>query len=151
MAAGEYILLVRNLGAFWLEFGAVGGGIQVFEWGVGKLDNGGEKIQLSKPGDEVDGTRYYIRVDRVNYSDGSHPVGEDPWPTEADGAGSSLSRKILSDYGNDVTNWKAASPSPGAANPYYLRAKQQVGHYSPLSRYSYRLYPTSRQARTISG
>ena len=116
MAAGEHILLVRNLGAFESEFGAVDGGVQVFEWELGKLDNGSEKIQLSKPGDEVDGERYYIRVDRVNYSDGSHPVGDDPWPTEADGAGSSLSRKAPTDYGNDVINWKAASPSPGQRN-----------------------------------
>jgi len=116
MAAGEYILLVRNLSAFESEFGAVGG-IQVFEWELGKLDNGSEKIQLSKPGDEVDGERYYVRVDRVNYSDGSHPVGDDPWPTQADGAGSSLSRKEPEDYGNDVINWKAASPLPGDANP----------------------------------
>jgi len=117
VAAGEHILLVRNLSAFESEFGTVGGGIQVFEWGVGKLDNGGEKIQLSKPGDEVDGERYYIRVDRVNYSDGSHPVGDDPWPNEADGNGSSLARKEPSDYGNDVVNWEPASPSPGVANP----------------------------------
>ena len=115
MTAGEYILLVRNVSAFESQFGAVGGGVQVFEWELGKLDNGSEKIQLSKPGDEVEGTRYYIRVDRVNYSDGSHPVGGDPWPTEPDGAGSSLVRKEPEDYGNDVINWKAASPSPGAS------------------------------------
>jgi hypothetical protein len=117
MAAGEYILLVRNLSAFESEFGAAGGGVQVFEWQLGKLDNGSEKIQLSRPGDEVEGKRYYIRVDRVNYSDGSHPVGGDPWPTETDGAGSSLSRKAPEDYGNDVVNWKPAFPSPGAVNP----------------------------------
>jgi hypothetical protein len=117
MAAGEHILLVRNLSAFESEFGAVVGGVQVFEWELGKLDNGSEKVELSKPGDEVDGTRYYIRVDRVNYSDGSHPVGEDPWPTEADGAGSSLARRVPTDYGNDVINWQAASPSPGDVNP----------------------------------
>ena len=117
MAAGEHILLVRNLSAFESEFGAVPGGVQVFEWSLGKLDNGSEKVQLSKPGDEVEGTRYYIRVDRVNYSDGSHPVGEDPWPTEADGAGSSLSRIVPSEYGNDVINWKATSASPGTINP----------------------------------
>jgi len=117
MAAGEHILLVRNLSAFESKFGAVGGGVQVFEWELGKLDNGSEKIQLSKPGDEIEGERYYIRVDRVNYSDGSHPVGDDPWPTEADGAGSSLARKEPEGYGNDAINWKAALPSPGDVNP----------------------------------
>jgi hypothetical protein len=114
IAAGEHILLVRNLTAFASEFGSVPGGVQVFEWGVGKLDNGGEKVELSKPGDEVDGERYYIRVDRVNYSDGSHPIGDDPWPTEADGNGLALQKKEpLSNYGNDVINWRASGPTPG--------------------------------------
>jgi hypothetical protein len=35
----------------------------------------------------------------------------------ADGFGYSLSRKVSSAYGNDVANWKAATPSPGLANP----------------------------------
>jgi hypothetical protein len=113
LAASEHILLVRNLSAFESEFGADIGGVQVFVWELGKLDNGGEKVELSKPGDEVDGERYYIRVDRVNYSDGLHPVGDDPWPTEADGNGSSISRIVPFEYGNDVINWKATSPSPG--------------------------------------
>jgi hypothetical protein len=113
MTAGEHVLIVRSLDAFASEFGAIGDGIQVFEWELGRLDNGGEKIQLSKPGDEVDGERYYIRVDRVNYSDGSHPAGDDPWPSEADGGGLSLGRSAASEYGNDVINWQAAFPSPG--------------------------------------
>jgi hypothetical protein len=113
MAAGEYLLLVKDRDVFDSAYPAVPGGVQIFEWGAGRLDNGGEKLQLSKPGDEVEGTRYYIRVDRVNYSDGSHPVGQDPWPTEPDGGGSSLSRKVPADYGNDPDNWTAATPSPG--------------------------------------
>ena len=52
----------------------------------------------------------------MNYNDGSHPVAGDPWPSEADGVGSSLVRKEPEDYGNDVTNWKAASPSPSDVN-----------------------------------
>jgi len=88
----------------------------------GQLKNGGEKLELSMPGDvDALGQRYYIRVDRVNFSDGLHPEdqpgGVDLWPVEADGAGLSLSRKVSSAYGNDVVNWKAASPSPGRANP----------------------------------
>jgi len=53
----------------------------------------------------------------VNYSDGSHPEdcpgGIDLWPAEADGLGKSLSRRVLSDYGNDPDNWTASTPSPG--------------------------------------
>jgi len=67
------------------------------------------------------GTRQYIRIDRVNYSDGFHPDdcpgGVDLWPTSADGGGKSLTRKVLTDYGNDVINWDANDPSPGVVTP----------------------------------
>jgi len=66
---------------------------------------------------DTDGTRHWIRVDRVVYSDGSHPgdfaEGVDPWPTKADGQGSSLTRLDPAAYGNDPANWDAATPSPG--------------------------------------
>jgi hypothetical protein len=70
------------------------------------------------PGDVgKEGIRQYIRVDRVNYSDGSHPEncpgGIDLWPIEADGNGMALTRKVLADYGNDPENWLASIPSPG--------------------------------------
>jgi len=87
----------------------------------GKLSDGGEKLELSMPGDldEV-GERHYIRVERVNYSDGSHPAdipgSVDLWPVEPDGAGASLSRISTGLYGNDPNNWQAGAPSPGAPN-----------------------------------
>jgi hypothetical protein len=112
MEPGEHLLLVKNKDVFDLLYPAAAG-VQTFEWGPGKLDNSGEKIQLSKPGDEVDGKRYYIRVDRVNYSDGFHPLGEDPWPMGPDGYGMSLTRKVPADYGNDPENWIQEDPSPG--------------------------------------
>jgi len=121
---GEHILLVKDLAIFNLRFTAPSG-TQIFEWGSGNLSNGGEKVNISKPGDVDEfGTRYYIRVDRVNYSDGSHhenfanlhpPL--DPWPIEPDGGGMSLSRKVATEYGNDVINWKSALPSLGSADP----------------------------------
>lgn len=116
--AGGYALVVKNAAAFAAKYGAAPAGVAVLEYEDGNLDNGGEKVELSMPGD-VDsyGNRCYIRIDRVNYSDGSHPVGGDPWPTGPDGNGSSLSRILPAAYGNDVANWKAAAPSPGAANP----------------------------------
>ncbi|MFC1795457.1 lamin tail domain-containing protein, partial [Planctomycetota bacterium] len=113
MAPGEYLLLVKNITAFNAGYPFAPGDVQIFEWGPGRLSNSGEKVQLSKPGDEVEGTRYYIRVDRVNYSDGFHPLGDDPWPLEPDGYGKSLMRIIPADYGNDFDNWTAADPSPG--------------------------------------
>jgi hypothetical protein len=111
--SGEYLLLVRDRALFYASNPLAPDDVQIFEWGAGRLDNGGEKLQLSKPGDQVDIERYYIRVDRVNYSDGFHPLGEDPWPIGADGYGQSLTRKAPADYGNDYDNWIGADPSPG--------------------------------------
>jgi hypothetical protein len=113
MAPGEFLLLVKDKNVFESSYTSVPNNVQIFEWGLGRLDNAGEKVQLSKPGDEFEGIRYYIRVDRVNYSDGSHPVDDDPWPIEPDGFGKSLMRLIPADYGNDPENWTAGNPSPG--------------------------------------
>ena len=113
MAPGEFMLLVKDKDVFASAYRNVPGNVQIFEWGPGRLDNAGEKIQLSKPGDEVDGVRYYIRVDRVSYSDGFHPFGEDPWPIGPDGYGMSLTRNVPADYGNDPVNWIGTDPSPG--------------------------------------
>jgi len=93
----------------------------MFDWGSGRLANQGETLRLLRPGDEDNkGVRYWIEVDRVTYSDGSHPEtfanGIDPWPIEADGYGLSLNRLFPSRYGNDPNNWHATIPTPGAVN-----------------------------------
>jgi hypothetical protein len=121
LESGQYLLLVEDSAAFATRYD-VPAGVQIFEWPDGKLDNAGEKIQLSMPGDvDLQGRRQWIRVDRVNYSDGSHPNDTpgagDPWPAEADGSGYSLGRIAPTDYGNDPINWRAAIPSPGIFNP----------------------------------
>jgi hypothetical protein len=114
--AGGRILVVKNPTAFNWRYP----GLSAITYGPydGKLDNAGERIQIGKPGDEDAGIRYYIRVDRVDYSDGSHPGGEpgnvDLWPAEADGAGKSLTRISTTLYGNDPNNWQAVTPTPGS-------------------------------------
>jgi hypothetical protein len=119
LASGEYLLLVKNEVAFNEEF-TPAGGVTILEWLEGRLNNAGEKIQISKPGTpEPSGFVPYIRVDRVNYSDGSHGANfheigyNDPWPTAPDGTGQALDRITDGSYGNDVVNWQAASPTPG--------------------------------------
>ncbi len=119
LLAGEYLLLVRDLGA--MSRYKVPADVNVFDWGSGKLANEGEEIRLLKPGDvDLDGIRYWIEVDRVRYSDGAHgdrlPHGIDPWPQEADGLGPSLNRMWPTRYGNDPNNWQATIPSPGSVN-----------------------------------
>jgi len=115
---GDYIVVVRDLDAFTWRYPDVPPE-KIFGPYEGQLSNEGERIELSMPGD-VDkfGRRHYIMVDRVAYSDGSHPQdnpgGVDLWPTAADGTGRSLTRKAPDRYGNDPANWRAAEPSPAA-------------------------------------
>ncbi len=120
LAPSEHVLLARDLAAVQQQHN-VPANAKVFSWVSGKLANSGEELRLVKPGDVDDlGTRYWIEVDRVAYSDGAH--GEnfaddiDPWPVEADGQGHSLNRTYPSRYGNDPNNWQATIPTPGAAN-----------------------------------
>ena len=109
MIPGERIVLVRNLTAFNATYTAPPG-TQVFQWTSGSLNNDGEKLEIAMPGDIDESLeRQYIRVDRVNFNDA------DLWPIEADGLGKSLTRLNDTTYGNDVANWIAADPTPGAA------------------------------------
>ncbi|MCD6394551.1 MAG: lamin tail domain-containing protein [Planctomycetes bacterium] len=115
LSANETILITRGDPATFRTTYGISAGIDIYGPYSGKLDNGGEKvtlIQLGEP-DPITFEVPEIRIDRVNYSDGSHPVGTDPWPTTPDGGGKSLTRKVLADYGNDLANWQADDPSPG--------------------------------------
>jgi hypothetical protein len=82
---------------------------------TGKLDNGGESIELFRPdppqGPEPDeGFVPYVLVDRVHYDDTA------AWPFGADGGGASLQRRRPFEYGNDPVNWKAEGPTAGRPN-----------------------------------
>jgi hypothetical protein len=115
--AGGYIFIVNNPAAFSWRYPAVPAEI-IFGPYNGNLSNSGESLELSMPGDaDNEGVRQYIRIDRVNYSDGSHPENcpgnIDLWPIEADGNGMALTRNNPTDYGNDPENWIASAPSPG--------------------------------------
>ena len=117
LAPGECLVLTQNAIALRTAY-AVSAGVVVLEWGGGKLSNGGDKVQLSRPGAGAESDDdHWLRVDRVVYSDGSHgddfAGGVDPWPTAADGAGAALTRIDATAYGNDPANWIAADPSPG--------------------------------------
>jgi hypothetical protein len=125
IAAGGYLLVVKKPAAFSWRYPDVPDGIILGPFD-GNLNNAGESLELSMPGDvDNEGVRQYIRIDRVNYSDGSHPEncppvrdtlrrdGIDLWPVEADGGGMALTRKVPTDYGNDPDNWTAALACPG--------------------------------------
>ena len=116
--AGGYLLVVKNPTAFALKYNDMPIGVQVLGPYEGQLSNSGEKVELSAPGEADEyGNRYYIQIELVNYSDGTHPQdcpgGVDLWPVDSDGGGLSLSRRVAAEYGNDVANWGAALSSPG--------------------------------------
>ncbi|MCI0743849.1 MAG: lamin tail domain-containing protein [Verrucomicrobia subdivision 3 bacterium] len=81
----------------------------------GKLDNGGEEIELYRPdlpqtsGPDA-GFVPYLLTDRVEYDDMA------PWPLTTDGGGASLQRRRPYDYGNDPVNWKGEGPTAGRPN-----------------------------------
>jgi len=102
-----FVVVVKNPAAFFAAYGEMPAGVRVVGPYTAALSNGGEKLELSKPGEVVDLVRQYIRVDRVTYDDANG------WPTSADGEGDSLTRRVMENYGNDPANWKAAPPTPG--------------------------------------
>ena len=107
LTPGQRIILTRNANAFASEFSPPPGTL-VFEWISGKLSNGGETIQLDKPGPmDSQGAYTYVRMDRVNYSP------DLPWDVGADGTGLSLTKIVEVEYGNDFINWVATAPTPG--------------------------------------
>ena len=108
------VVIARNLAAYAERYGSSAGVLGPYD---GKLSNGGEKLDLSMPGDQEGSERYYILVDRVNYSDGTHPEGTDPWPKSTDGTGYPLARIDKASYGNDVANWKGAPDADGDGLP----------------------------------
>jgi len=118
LGPGGYLLLAKDPCDYLLWYGSPG--VQLLGPYDGKLANGGDKLELSKPGDVDEfNNRCYIRIDRVNYSDGSHPQdcpgNVDLWPTEPDGGGASLSRLFPQYYANDPNNWGIDDPpTPGS-------------------------------------
>jgi len=77
------------------------------------LSNGGERVQLAKPGEVDDNLSFsYIRVEHVRFDD------TDPWPTAPDGNGPSLQRVEVTTYADDVANWFSgpSGGTPGAEN-----------------------------------
>ncbi|MEM7386674.1 MAG: hypothetical protein AAF514_17185, partial [Verrucomicrobiota bacterium] len=102
LAAGEEIYVVREAAAFAFRYPGFGGTVAgEFSDGTG-LDNGGETIVLSGPGETV--------LAQFRYDD------EDPWPVSSDGEGVSL---ILVDDGvadgrYEAGNWSSSQQTGGS-------------------------------------
>ncbi len=96
--------------AFRTKFGLAPGVTLLGPW-TGKLNNGGDTIKLLGP-DKPNVTPtnvfipYYL-VEAVAYDN------LPPWPSGADGGGTSLQRLDLQRFGNDPVNWRAVVPFSG--------------------------------------
>ncbi|MHC4659568.1 MAG: hypothetical protein ACYS83_10420, partial [Planctomycetota bacterium] len=124
--AGGYVLVVKDLEAFTWRYPDVPTE-KILGPYEGRLNNAGEKVEIGMPGGlDGFGELCYIRIDRINCSDGSHPEdcpgGVDLWPIEADGHGASLNRLCLEHYGNDPNNWEPSIcvPEYGPADLAHL-------------------------------
>jgi hypothetical protein len=107
LAAGERILIAAtNPSVFRAKYG-VPESVQIFGPFTGNLQDSGELLELQRPDAPGSNGVPYITVDAVRYNDRS------PWPLTADGGGTSLQKVVLTDYGNEPTNWVAAAISPG--------------------------------------
>ena len=104
----NYWVLVRDRAAFVLAYGS---GVRVLDEFAGSLDNGGERLSLVRGS----GTNEVV-ISEVRYDDAP------PWPSVADGRGSSLQRIDASQSSWRVANWMAAETNavnrvtPGRAN-----------------------------------
>ncbi len=102
------------LAEFRSRYGAGPGVAIVGPW-RGRLQDSADNVELYRPdAPDPDGFVPYVLADRVHYADAA------PWPSLADGStngvGYSLSRVVPGAYGNEATNWVAATPTPGLAN-----------------------------------
>src|SRR5262249_6064511 len=114
---GLMLLIASDPATFRAKY-AVPGSVPILGPYLGSLQGNGESISLQFPDqpdfDTNSGTYFipYIDMDLVRYDD------KWPWPTTADGHGSSLERLSAPAYGNDPINWRASpgAPSPGFDN-----------------------------------
>ena len=99
LEGGQYLVVVRDLKYIYTRYGS----IRMYGPFEGKLDNGGERLELVDPSDNV--------VDSVKYDD------DPPWDTGADGTGSSL-ELVDPARNNDIhDNWQASLPPGGGGTP----------------------------------
>ena len=108
---GLLLLVGADPAVFRLKYN-VPASVPIFALYPGVLQGNGETLSLQRPDppdvDTNTGAIFipYIDVDVVHYNDRA------PWPTNADGFGSSLERLDPGAYGNDPINWRV-SLGPG--------------------------------------
>ncbi len=114
LGGGSYALIVPIEPSVFRQKYDIDSGVLILGPYPGALQDSGETLVLSRPGDPEPITRivpYYV-ADRVRYND------KHPWPITADGDGPALMRVDPAAYANEPQNWSASTPggTPGEAN-----------------------------------
>ena len=110
---GSCILITETNAAAFTNVYTVPAGVTVLGPYDGKLDNAGEEVRVTRPGEPeaVSGDVPYILDERVDYDNAA------PWPVEANTGGVSLARVNSALYGNDPDNWTSSSNvTPGTVD-----------------------------------
>ena len=102
---------------------AYGGTIAVMGEFSGQLDNGGETLQLIKPGVTPD--QDFV-VTEVRYDNGA------PWPAAADGTGASLQLIDVTQDDSRVANWTAVPTNSAGVARYTPGTFNSVRAYLPV-------------------
>ena len=115
---GAFLVFAKNAQEFWRVYGS---SIPVAGTFAGSFDQGGETIQLIKPGATP---AQDVVIDQVTYDD------DKPWPAGADGTGPSLQLIDPVRDNNRVANWTAVSNSTPAPSPQVLVTWSNVWRYN---------------------
>lgn len=95
------------------EFYNIDDSVDIVGFFSGRLDNSGEELTLLRadepPLDDPD-TIPLVIEDQVEYGTTA------PWPTSPASGLASLNRTAVDSFGNDLTSWNAAAPTPGTVN-----------------------------------
>ncbi len=102
LASGEVILLVEFDPAAFRDRYSPPLGVGVYGPYAGRLDNGGETVELRmpEPAQLPADPDLMVAIESVRFLDSA------PWPPEADGSGISLQRRLPPSYGSDSASWE---------------------------------------------
>jgi hypothetical protein len=100
------LLVATNPASFRVKYN-VPATVQILGPVSGALDNNGERLSLQAPDSPNVTDVPYVIMEEVRYD------RKAPWPPDADGGGASLQRHSAVAFGNEPTNWFAATPTPG--------------------------------------
>lgn len=101
----QILILTESTPATFRTAYGLGEEVLVFQYTGGVLvNNVGERVALQQPAEgQATPASVFVDVDFVNYKDTA------PWPSTADGGGSSLERINWRAFGDDVANWRASA------------------------------------------